>query len=202
MLKARLFDISLFLTALAIAFSSDQILINHTDFIKILFVFWLFSSLYYHLRVFSKNGSTNWEHGISYDISFAMVAGPLGLFIFEFIYRFTVYFYKKWTKTADPNEFLDTLYNIGSFVITNSIAYFLFLKLHSTFEGVPFGFWILMCLLVSVSSILSSIFLVLVFYIVGDFKTVKKRVSISFLKAEAGSTSLKWLLQTDFYFSF
>ncbi|MEH7503057.1 GGDEF domain-containing protein [Neobacillus drentensis] len=174
MLKARLFDLSLFLIALAIAFSSDRILINHTDFIKVLVVFWLFSSLYYHLRVFSKNGSTNFEHGISYDLSFAMFAGPLGLFIFEFIYRFTVYFYKKWTKTADPSEFLDTLYNIGTFVITNSIAYFLFLQLQSSFEVIPYGFWILMCLLVSVSSFLSGIFLVIVFYILGDLKTVKE----------------------------
>lgn len=105
-----------------------------------------------------------------------MFAGPLGLFIFEIIFRFTVYIYKKWTKTADPSEFLDTFYNIGSFVITNSIAYFLFLQLQSTFELIPFGFWILMCLLVSVSSILSGIFLVLFFYIAGDFKTVKEGV--------------------------
>jgi diguanylate cyclase (GGDEF)-like protein len=180
MLKARLYDIFLFLTALVIAFSSDRILVNQTDFFKVLFVFWLFSSLYYHLRVFSKNGSTNWEHGISYDISFAMYAGPLGLFIFEFIFRFTVYFYKKWTKRADPNEFLDTFYNIGSFVITNSIAYFLFLQLQSTFELIPFGFWILMCIIVSISSILSGIFLVLVFYIAGDFKTVKEGVDFVF----------------------
>lgn len=34
MLKARLYDISLFLIALGIAFSSDRILINQTDFLK------------------------------------------------------------------------------------------------------------------------------------------------------------------------
>ena len=174
MLKARLYDLSLFVTALAIAFSSDRILINHTDFFKALALFWLFSSLYYHLRVVSKSGNTSWEHGISYDFSFALFAGPLGLFLFEFIYRFSVYFYKKWTNTADQSEFLDTLYNIGSFVITNSIAYFLFFQLQPTFDNIPFGFWILMCLLVSFSSILSGIFLVVAFNILGDLKTVKE----------------------------
>ena len=176
MLKARLYDISLFLIALGIAFSSDRILINQTDFFKALALFWLFSSLYYHLRVLSKSGSTSWEHGISYDSSFALFAGPVGLFVFEFIYRFTVYFYKKWTKTADPNEFLDTLYNIGSFVITNSIAYFLFLHLQTSFNGFPFGFWILMLIIVSISLILSSISLVVALYILGDFKTIKEGI--------------------------
>jgi diguanylate cyclase (GGDEF)-like protein len=182
MLKARLYDISIFLTALAIAISSKHIIIPTSDFIKALIVFWVFSSLYYHLRVFSKNGNTNFEYGISYCLSFVLFTGPLGLFIFETIYRFTVYAYRKWTKTADPSEFTDTLYNIGAFVITNSIAYFLYLQLGSfiDFNHYHYGFWISMFLLTCIASLLSATFLVTAFYIMGDLKTLKEGVDFVF----------------------
>ncbi|WP_413304128.1 GGDEF domain-containing protein [Bacillus sp. 1P10SD] len=180
MLKARLYDISIFLTALAIAISSKHILVGQPNFIKALIVFWVFSSLYYHLRVFSKNGNTNFEYGISYCLSFVLFTGPLGLFIFETIYRFTVYAYRKWTRTADPSEFTDTLYNIGAFVITNSVAYFLYLQLNSSFDKIPYGFWILMFLLTCIASLLSGTFLVTAFYIMGDLKTLKEGVDFIF----------------------
>jgi diguanylate cyclase (GGDEF)-like protein len=174
MLKARLYDTSIFLAALAIAIGSDHLLIVQEEFFKVLFIFWLFSILYYHLRVFAKNGSTNFEYGISYSLSFVLFTGPLGLFIFEAIYRFTVYFYRKSTKIADPSELSDTIYNIGAFVITNSIAYYLYMQFHSSFEGIPYGFWILMFLLTCIASLLSGTSLVTVFYILGDLKTFKE----------------------------
>ncbi|MDQ1147881.1 diguanylate cyclase (GGDEF)-like protein [Bacillus sp. SORGH_AS 510] len=180
MLKARLYDISIFLIALAIAISSKHLLIPTSAFFKALILFWVFSSLYYHLRVFSKNGNTNFEYGISYCFSFVLVFGPFGLFIFETFYRFTVYAYRKWTKTADPSEFTDTLYNIGAFVITNSVAYFLYLQLNSSFDKIPYGFWILMFLLTCIASLLSGTFLVTAFYIMGDLKTLKEGVDFIF----------------------
>lgn len=174
MLKAKVYDLSLFLIALVIAFSSAGILTSQSDFLKALSLYWLFSALYYHLRIFSKNGSTSIDYGISYDLSFVMFTGPFGLFIFEAVYRFTVYFYRKWTKTADPTEFTDTFYNIGVFVITNSIAYFLFQYFYNSFQSIPFGFWILLFLLTCLSSYLSRTFMVIVFKIMGDLKSFKE----------------------------
>ncbi|MGG1675673.1 GGDEF domain-containing protein [Neobacillus sp. NRS-1170] len=180
MLKARVYDLSLFFISLAIAFGSSEILTVNSYYIKALIIFWFFSVLYFRLRVFYKNGSTNIEYGISYDLSMVLFAGPIGLLIFETIYRFTVYSYRKWTKTADPSELSDTFYNIGCFVITNSIAYFLFQHFIERFQTVPFGFWILMFLLVCISSYLSGTFMVIVFVILGELKSFKEGIDFIF----------------------
>ena len=180
MVKARLYDISLFLIALIVAFRSSGLVVDNTSYIKALIVFWFFACLYYRLRVFYKNGSTNIEYGINYDLSIVLFAGPLGLFIYETIYRLSVYFYRKWTKTADPSEFSDTLYNIGCFVITNSLAFLLFQYFHGSFEAFPFGFWILLFLLVCVSSYLSGAFMVCVFIILGELKSFKEAIEFIF----------------------
>ncbi len=109
-----------------------------------------------------------------------LFAGPIGLLIFETLFRFTVYSYRKWTKTADPSELSDTFYNIGCFVITNSIAYFLFQHFIGGFQTVPFGFWILMFLLVCISSYLSGTFMVVVFVILGELKSFKEGINFIF----------------------
>jgi diguanylate cyclase (GGDEF)-like protein len=170
MIKSRLFDVSLFFAALVFAFNTVQIDVDLDIYLKALLVFWLFSSLYYHLRIVNKSGSSNFDYGISYSISIGIFTGPLGLFIFEVLYRFTVYFTKKWAKTADPHEFLDTIYNIGSFVLGNTIAYYLFSYFYSKFQGFPFGFWIFMLILVAVTSFLTTSFLGISFLFSGDLK--------------------------------
>ncbi|MCM3766772.1 GGDEF domain-containing protein [Neobacillus niacini] len=204
MQKAKLYDISLFVTALAIALGSAALLVDNLTFLKALFIYWLFSSLYYSLRVFYKNGSTNIEYGISYDLSLVLFAGPLGLFIFETIYRFTIYFYRKLTKTADPSEFTDTFYNIGSFVMTNSLAFYLFRLLYDNFQSIPFGFWILVFLLACITSYLSGTFMVIVFLIIGELKSSKeafdfifKRVSFLDFGKVAISNGLLYLFLKD-----
>jgi diguanylate cyclase (GGDEF)-like protein len=174
MLKARLYDFSLFLIALTIAFGSGHIMVGTSVFVKALVIYWLFSILYVHLRIINTNGSTSFDYGISYGLSFAVFAGPLGVLAFESIFRFTVYLYRKLTKTADDGEFLDIFYNIGSFVTTTSISYYLYQLLEPRFQHLPVGFWILMILLSSIGSILSSSLLVIVFYILKDIKTLKE----------------------------
>ncbi|WP_040205239.1 GGDEF domain-containing protein [Neobacillus jeddahensis] len=180
MLKARLYDSTLFIIALVIAFGSSSVLVDHTTFMKALFVFWFFASMYFRLRVFYKNGSTNIEYGISYSLSMVLFAGPLGLFIYEAVYRFIVYSYRKWTKTADPSEFTDTLYNIGCFVITNSLAFFLFQYLHESFQAFPFGYWILFFLLVCLSSYISGTLMVIVFVILGELRSFQEGINFIF----------------------
>lgn len=171
MWKARVFNVSLFFVSAVLAFSSDRILINKDMYIKALLIYWIFSSLNQQLRVRNKSGKISIDYGISYSLSFGVFTGPLGVFIFETIYRFTVYFNKKRTKTTDPDEFFDTFYNIGSFAFNNSISYFLFQHFYPSFQDIPFGFWILMFLLVCVTSVLSDTFLIILFSILGEIKT-------------------------------
>jgi diguanylate cyclase (GGDEF)-like protein len=193
MLKARLYDFSLFFIGLTIAFGSDHILVGTNAFVKAILIYWLFSVLYYHLRIINTNGSTSFDYGINYSLSFAIFAGPLGLLVFETAYRFSVYLFKKLTKTADDGEFLDVFYNVGSFVTSTSIAYYLYQLLEPRFQHFPVGFWILMILLSCISSILSSTFLVTVFYILKDIKTFKEGKNFVFRRTSVldyGKTGL------------
>ncbi|NAO99988.1 diguanylate cyclase, partial [Halomonas sp. MG34] len=114
------------------------------------------------------------DYGISYGLSFGLLAGPLGLFIFEFVQRFIVYLNRKYSNTADPDEFLHTFYNIGAFTLNNSIAFFLFQSLYPSFQAIPFGFWLLVILLVIVVSLLSDLYLITIFSFTGDINSKKE----------------------------
>src|SRR5690625_5070268 len=121
--------------------------------------------------------------GILYGLSIGLFAGPLGIFIFEFVQRFIVYFNRKITNTADPDEFLHTFYNIGAFALNTSIAFFLFTVLYPAFQQIPFGFWLLIILLFIVTALLSDTYLITIFYITGSISS-KKEV-IEFIKSRS-----------------
>lgn len=129
MSKARVFDLFLFVASLAIAFIPTYAVVLDVTYIKALLLYTVFSSIYFQLRIVTRSGNSTIDYAISYTSSFGIFAGPLGTLLFETVYRFIVYFYKKKTKTADPGEFLDTFYNIGSFTLGGSAAYYLYTAL-------------------------------------------------------------------------
>jgi len=176
MLKARLYDFSLFFTAVAVAFGLGTFTIDKNTFLIALFIYWLFSTLYNHLRIHAQSGAMKFDYGISYSLSFGIFAGPLGLLIFEAIYRFTVYFSRISSKTADESELSDTFYNIGAHVLIYSIGYYLFHLAYPLFEGIPFGFWILMCILAVTTTLISYTFLSTAFYILGEIKNFQQAI--------------------------
>ncbi|MFD2445334.1 GGDEF domain-containing protein [Bacillus sp. CGMCC 1.16607] len=183
MLKVKIFIFTLFIISAIVAFGSGS-LINETDvYVKALLIYLLFSCIYSHLRITNKSGNTSIEYGIVYSLSFGIFTGPLGLFLFETIYRFIVYFNKKRTNTADPTEFIDTFYNIGAFTLNCSIAYYLYEYLYPHFQNIPFGFWMIMILLVCVISLLSDIYLTTFFIIEGEIKTFRE--VIDFIKTRS-----------------
>lgn len=183
MLKDRIFTSLIFIAALAVSIPMASLTINFTTYFFALSIYWLFSTLYHNLKLTSKKGQIVMDYGISYSLSISLFTGPLGLLIFETLYRFTVYFNKKRTKTKDPDEFADTFYNIGAFTLNNSIAYYLFIHMDPYFQNIPFGFWVLMIILVLVTSILSDIYLITSFFLLGDMKTFHE--AIDFIKSRS-----------------
>ncbi|MCK6207881.1 GGDEF domain-containing protein [Bacillus infantis] len=183
MLKARLFIFFIFFTSLAVASQSEWTVPEMNVYLLALAFYWIFSASYFHLRIHSKLGSSTIDYGITYSLSFGLFAGPAGLLIFETLYRFTVYFTKVKTKTADPDEFVHTFYNIGAFTLNNSIAYFIFQSLYPRMEGIPFGFWLLMLLLITVTAILSDLYLIIFFSFLGEINT--RREAIDFIKSRS-----------------
>lgn len=205
MSTARIFDLSLFAASLVIALASNSgILLDHT-YITALLLYWAFSSFYFQLRIVSRSGNSTIDYAISYNSSFGIIAGPLGTFIFETLYRFTVYFYKKKTKTADPGEFLDTFYNIGSSTLGGTACYYLYKLLYPFAEGIPLGYWLLFLLVVCVTTLMSSTFLVITFSLSGDVKNwhearnllFRSRTLLDFSKVALTNALLLRLVQME-----
>ncbi|WP_028530588.1 GGDEF domain-containing protein [Paenibacillus sp. HW567] len=182
MSRARVFDLFLFMASLAIAFGANHAVVLDHTYILALILYWAFSSFYYQLRIVTRSGNSNIDYAISYTSSFGIFAGPLGTFLFEVFYRFTVFFYKKKTKTADPGEFLDTFYNIGSFALGGSASYYLYTLLYPFAEKIPLGvgYWLLFLLVVCVTTTLSSGFIVITFALSGDITTRHEAYNIMF----------------------
>jgi len=170
--KAQIFDFFLFFTALGLALGFGTIPIDKHTYAAALLLYWLFSSLYYHQVVSNRKKNFTIEYGISFTSSMGMFAGPLGVFLFETVFRFTVYLYKKWTRTADPEEFLDIFYNIGAFSIISTVAYYLYRLLGPLFDSIPFGFWVLMLLINIIISLLSSLMLSIVLRLYREVSTL------------------------------
>ena len=177
MSKDKIYIIILFLVSLLGSILPKSHFLGGTFFFKALFIFWIFTVLSFHLRTISKKGNVTVDYGLNYSLSFILIFGPIGLLIYESLFRITAYFYKKVTKTDDPEEFLHIFYNIGSFVLQNTITYFIYQILNKSFSIVPFGFWILMFILVIINAILSDTFLVIIFYLMKEISTKKELVS-------------------------
>lgn len=183
MSKDKLYIIILFFISLIGSLLPKSTPIGETIFFKALFIYWIFTILSFHLRTISKKGKVTIDYGINYSLSFILIFGPVGLLVYESLFRITVYFYKKVTKTDDPDEFLHIFYNIGSFVLQNTLTFFVYHTLSKPFSFLPFGFWILMIILVFLNAIISDTFLVIIFYLMKEIESRKELVS--FIKSRS-----------------
>lgn len=173
----------LFFASVALSIASDQVMIQKDLYMRALIIYLTFSIMTFHLRTISKKGNYSIDQGINYSLSFAIFAGPLGLLIFESIFRIAVFYYKKLMKTDDPDEFIHIFYNIGSFCLQYTFAYFIFQYLNESFQTIPFGYWITMFILVTASAILSDVFLIIIFALLGEMRT--KQEIINFIKSRS-----------------
>jgi diguanylate cyclase (GGDEF)-like protein len=179
----KIFIIFLFVTSVVVAVSSGSIKTDMPSYLIALFLFYFFSTLYYHLRVAVKHGNARVDYTIPYSLAIALYGGPLGVFIYEVLYMSTVFFIHKKKKIADDEELLHTFYNIGSFALNGSIAYYLFHGLYPTFEHVPFGFWILIITIAIVMILLSHVYLTIVFLAMGEINSFKD--AMAFIKSRS-----------------
>ncbi|MFZ3579905.1 GGDEF domain-containing protein [Virgibacillus sp. DJP39] len=184
--EARKFIYTLLIASIILALSTPHLLIDTPTYLLTLGLLWLFSSLYDHFKLIVKsklNSGTYIDYGINYSLAIAIFSGPLGLLIYEIIIRLTEFINKKITKTAEQHEFIHTLFNIGSFTLNGTIGYYLFYILEPSFQAVPFGYWILMFLLLSVMSIISDISIITVFKLLKEITT--KKEAIDFVKTRS-----------------
>lgn len=199
--RLKIYIITIFIISLGIAVLSGPIQVDISLYAKILVIYLLFTTLYSHLKTIVKTGKVNVDYSVSYGLSFGLFAGPLGLFLFELINRFYVFLYRKKTDTADEDEFLHTFYNIGAPVILHSIGFYLYYMLIPYFESLPlFGYWLLIILIVFLIDLLSSLFLLVVLYIVGDMKTRKD--SLEFIRERSKLESLQKAITNGLLFIF
>lgn len=173
----------IFITSLAVSVPFGTILVDMKTYLITLGLYLIFSFLYFNLRIYSKKGKVNLDYGTSYSMSIVLFTGPIGLLAYETIYRTTVYLYKKKTNTADPDEFIHLFYNIGSFLLANSLAFYLYIYVFPMIEETPIIYWFLLFALVFGSAILTDSFLVIIFYFAGEIKS--KREAINFYRSRS-----------------
>ena len=164
MKKYMIYDIFLFVTSVIIGLLFLPLEVDLFKYVIVLSIYLLFSAVYSNLRITYKTGNVSYDHGMTYSQSFALFAGPFGLLLFEFIHRFTVYFQRKYAKTADEDELTDTLYNIGAHVIINTVGFIPFFALYPYAQDIPFGYFMLFFFTAVVIQILSySLILIAIF---------------------------------------
>jgi len=166
--KYKIFDVSLFVVSVAIGLYFAPLEVDLAKYIAVLCIYLFFSVMYTNYKVIQGNGNATYDYGMSYSQSFALFAGPFGLLIFEIFYRFSVYFQRKINKTADADEFTDTFFNIGTFVIYNTIAYIFFMSLYPYFENIPFGYSLLFLLAALIIVVFANSFLLFSLYLSGN----------------------------------
>ncbi|MBU0903589.1 MAG: GGDEF domain-containing protein [Firmicutes bacterium] len=166
--KYKIFDIALFVLSVAIGLSFAPLEVDLAKYIGVLCIYLFFSIIYTNYKVIQGNGNATYDYGMSYSQSFALFAGPFGLLIFEIFYRFSVYFQRKINKTADADEFTDTFFNIGTFVIYNTIAYIFFMSLYPYFENIPFGYSLLFLLAALIIVVFANSFLLFSLFLSGN----------------------------------
>ncbi|WP_139488477.1 GGDEF domain-containing protein [Brevibacillus dissolubilis] len=176
MLGLRVYIFTLFFLSMAVALPTYSSFHPSPAYYKAYGLYLIFSFLYHHLRFTSKKGNSTVDYGINYGLSFAYFAGPFGIFLFEAVYRVMVWFNKKWTKTADPDEGLHTFYNIGSATLSGSIGYYLYHTLSPLLLSFPSGNWILVFGLAVIAGLLSDLMLITALYFLGEIKTRKEAI--------------------------
>lgn len=175
--KYKIYDISLFVSSVIVALLFVPLEVDLTKFLLVSAIYLVFSTIYSNLRIQYGNGTGSYDYGVSYSQSLALFAGPLGLLFFEIAHRFTIFFQRKYAKTADENEFTDTLYNIGSFTLYNSVGYLFFFALYPYAQTIPFGYFLLFFASAVIISWQADALLLFAFYLSGNISTWSEVVS-------------------------
>lgn len=102
-----------FFVSFGIAIFSGPIHVDLKSYTQLLIIYLLYTILCSGLETIAKAGRVNIDYSVSFGLSFGLITGPLGNFLFEVINRFYVFLYRKKTNIADEDEFLQTFYNIG-----------------------------------------------------------------------------------------
>lgn len=169
--KYKIFDVSLFVASIIVGLSFAPIEVDLIKFLIVISIYLIFSAIYSNIKIQQGNGRGSFDYGISYSQSFTLFAGPFGLFIFEFIHRFNVYLQRKYTKTADADEFTDTLYNIGSFVLYNTLGYLIFFAFYPFAQTIPFGYFLLFFVVTVINSWNAHGLMAFSFYLIGNINS-------------------------------
>lgn len=175
-----IYNLSLFIAAAILSLTAEKVEIESQHFYVGLFLFWLFSILYNHLQTWTKTGELNIEHGISYGLAFVLFAGPYGVFLYQVVYRTSVYLLRKIKNGERADSLIDTLYNIAAFTLSNVAGYYLFYALIPYFSPFPFGFWVLFLLLNGITMYASDLTLLTLLYLEKSIQT--RQAAWGFLK--------------------
>lgn len=197
---ADLYKVSIFFVVLAFVLFTSPVDISIQALLIALTLFILFSVIYDGLRLSMKQANTNLEYAINYGLAIALFAGPIGALIYEAGFRITAHFVNKYRDTTYTKPFKLVFYNVCTFSFANSAAYFLYMWLWPFFEGIPFGFWMLLALLVVVSLFLSDTSILIYLYLSNRIRTFNE--IIEFYKYWSFNDQVKTVLTNGLLYIF
>ncbi|WP_339283409.1 GGDEF domain-containing protein [Oceanobacillus sp. FSL K6-3682] len=199
-LYLRFVIISIFIAAAALSIKYGTLIVDVNTYFTLFTLYLVFSVLFVHLRTLVKTGTMNVDYSISYSFSFVLLTGPLGLFLFELVNRFYVYFHRKITGTADEDELLHTFYNIGGPVLFHSFGFYCFQLIYPMISSLPFAFWLFVFFLTIIMDIISSCFILILMFITKNVQS--KQEAIEFITGRSMLDLLKTALTNALLFTF
>lgn len=183
MKKYMIYDIFLFVASIIVGLLFLPLEVDLFKYLIVFGIYLLFSAIYSNLRITYKTGNVSYDHGMTYSQSFALFAGPFGLLLFEIVHRFTVYFQRKYAKTADDDELTDTFYNVGAHVLINTVGFILFFALYPYVDTIPFGYFLLFSFTAVIIQILSYSLILIAIFTTGNLHSWTQVVE--FLKTKS-----------------
>lgn len=199
-LYLRLVISIIFIAGAAVALGYGKLLVDVKKYFLIFALYLAFSILFVHLKTLIKTGSVNIDYSISYSFSFILLTGPSGLFLFEVINRFYVYFHRRVTGNADEDELLHTFYNIVAPTLFYTFGFYCFQYIYPVISEFPFAFWLLLFFLTIIMDIISSCLLLIIIVITGNIQS--KHEAVEFISGRSVLDLLKTSLTNGLIVTF
>ncbi|WP_026671993.1 GGDEF domain-containing protein [Alkalihalobacterium bogoriense] len=178
----KLYTLSLLSISIIISFYTIPLFPFSKTIWILLFSYLFFMFLYTNLHIIFQQGNISVVTVANYSFSFGVFAGPIGLLLLESLKEICQTIYKQKKKIYEPNPWWDTVYNVGSSVLFNSIAlYFYFLLVPTVLSPHSIYYFLFMGVLLYVTGIMAMGFIAVYLLFGNEFTTFKEAIHFTFM---------------------
>ncbi|WP_051556336.1 GGDEF domain-containing protein [Alkalihalobacterium bogoriense] len=176
----KIFVVTVLLIASAIGIANIHLFPLNSSNLFLLCLFSFFIFLFSRLQnIILKKNNTSVVSSVNYSFAYGVFAGPSGLLLLELITKLSLTVYNKIKRDEEPNLWWTTFYNIGTSVLYNSLALFLYYLLVPTvINPHSWVYFILIFLLIYIAGILSMCLAAFYLYLGKDIQTLQEALQL------------------------